>query len=146
MSDMADLNTRDRIDSALDEEALRRALRFEPDEHAPRFDAAALALAAERRTLSEQLLRVVRGAAVLGLGVGIPILVALVGFNTLADGDLTGPASIGLSLAAGIAQRLVTVGQFTTGPSVAVAALAAVLFAIVSERTTGREPLHARAS
>ena len=39
MSDMADRNV-DRIDSALDEEALRRALRFEPDEHPPRFDAA----------------------------------------------------------------------------------------------------------
>ena len=144
MSDMADRNTRDRIDSALDEEALRRALRFEPDEHPPRFDAAALALAAERRSLSGQLLRVVRGAAVLGLGLGIPILVALVGLNTLAERDLSGPASVGLSLVAAVAQRIVAVGEITTGPSVAVAALAAVLFAMAYERTTGMEPRRVR--
>ena len=135
----------DRLD-ALSETALRRALLLETDERPPRFDAAALAAVAERRTVLEQVRRAVRGVALVGISVGIEAAIALVAFNRLADLDLTGPASVGLSLVAAIAQRVVGVGELTANPSVAVAALAAVLFAIAYERSTGREPLHVRAS
>ena len=131
---------------ALSESALRRALLLEAHERPARFDAAALAAAAERRSVLEQVQRAVRGVALVGISVGIEAAVALVAFNSLADLDLTGPASVALSLLAAVAQHVVGIGELTANPSVAVAALAAVLFAIAYERGTGREPLHVRAS
>lgn len=139
------MNGMDQID-ALSEGALRRALRLEIDEQLPRLDAAALAAAAQRRTIQEQVLGAVRGIALVGISLGIEAVVALAAFNALAGLDLTGPASVALSLIAAVAQRVVVLGELTANPSVAVAALAAVLFAIAYERTTGREPLSVRAS
>ena len=142
------MNGMDRIDQpdALSEGALRRALRLETDEQPPRLDAFALAAAAERRTIQEHVLRAVRGISLVGISLGIGAVVALAALNALADVDLAGPASVALSLVAAVAQRAVVLGQFTAAPSVAVAALAAVLFAIAYERTTGREPMSVRAS
>ena len=131
---------------AFSESALRRALQLETDERPPRFDAAALAAAAERRTFVEQARRVVRGIALVGASLGLEAAVAVVAFNALGDLDLTGPIGLGLSLVAAIAKRVVAVGQLTTEPSVAVATLAAVLFAIAYERSTGREHLSVRSS
>lgn len=145
MKDVALPDQMDQLDS-LSEGVLRGALRLETDERPPRFDAAALAAAAERRTVLEQVQRAVRGVALVGISLGIEAAVALVAFNALADLDLTGPASVALSLVAAVAQRVVVLGELTADPSVAVAALAAVLFAIAYERSTGREPLSVRAS
>lgn len=128
------------------EGVLRRALRLDADEHPPRFDAAALAAAAEQRTFLDLVHGVVRAATVVGVGLGIEAAVALVALNTVADLDLTDPMSVVLALFAGVAQRAVVVGQVTAGPSVAVAALATVLFAIVHERTIGRERPYVGAS
>ncbi len=139
MNDMDELNT-------LNEGALRRALQLDPDERTARFDAAALVAAAEHRSPVEQLQRAIRAFAVIGVSAGLEAVVAVIAFNTLADLDLTEPAGLVLSLVAAVAQRVVAIGQLTTEPSVAVAALAAVLFAIVYERSTGREPPHVRAS
>jgi hypothetical protein len=145
MNGVDPLQQMDQLD-ALSESALRGALRLEADERPPRFDAAALAAAAEHRTLLEQAQRAVRGIALIGVSLGIEAAVALVAFNTLADLDLTGPVGVALSLVALVAQRVIVIGQVTTEPSVAVAALAAVLFAIVYERSTGRERMSVRAS
>ena len=145
MRDMDQLDQLEQLDP-VSEGLLRRALQFEADERPPRFDAAALAAVAERRTVLEQVRRAVRGIALVGISVGIEAAVALVAFNRLADLDLTGPASIALSLVAAVAQRVVGFGALTADPAVAVATLAAVLFAIAYERGTGREPLHVRAS
>lgn len=131
---------------ALSETLLRNALRLEADERPPRFDAIALAAAAERRSPVERLRRVLRGIALIGLSLGLEAAVALVAFNTLSDHDLTGVTGVGLSLLAAAAERAVAIGERTSEPTVAIAALAAVLFAIVHERNFGREPLHARAS
>ena len=142
---MKDVALPDQLD-ALGEGILRRALQLETDERPPRFDAAVLATAAERRTIQEQILRAVRGSALVGISLAIEVAVALVAFNTLADLDLTGPASVALTLLAAVAQRVVVLGELTANPSVAVAALAAVLFAIAYERSRGREPMRVRAS
>ncbi len=139
MNDMDELDT-------LSEGALRWALQLDPDERTARFDAAALVAAAEHRSPVEQLRRVMRGVALIGVSIGLEAVVAVLAFNALSDLDLTEPAGLVLSLVAAVAQRVVTIGQLTTEPSVAVAALAAVLFAIVYERNTGREPLSVRAS
>jgi hypothetical protein len=139
------MNGMDELD-AVSEDTLRGALRLESGERPPRLDAAALAAAAQQRTPLEQMQRAVRGIALIGVSLGIELTVALVAINTLADLDLTGPVGLALPVVVAIAQRVVVIGQLTTAPSVAVAALAAVLFAIVHERGTGRESQIVRAS
>lgn len=131
------------------ESILRRALQLDADERPPRFDAAALAAAAERRTARDLVHRGIRAATLVGITLGIEAAVALAAFNTVAGPDrtdLTDPISVGLTVFAGVAQRVAVVGQVTAAPSVAVAALAAVVFAIVHERNTGRERPYVRAS
>jgi hypothetical protein len=131
---------------AFGETALRQALRLDVDERAPRLDAMALATAAERRTVQEQLLRALRGMALVGVGIAAEAAVALAAFNALSDLDLTWPVGVGVSLVAAVAQRIVVIGGVTANPSVGVAALAAVILATVYERTTGRESMRVRAS
>jgi hypothetical protein len=131
---------------ALSEAALFRALRLEGDERGPRLDAAAIAFAACRRTLSEQLRRAIGGLALLGAGVAVEGVVAFAAFQLLAGVDLTGPMSLGLSLLAAVAERAVTLATLTASPSVGLAALAAVIFATIYERSSGRESLRVRAT
>lgn len=130
----------------LGENTLRAALRLEADERPARFDAAAIVAAAEHRTALEQVLRAVRGLALVGVSLGIEAVVALAAFNLLADLDLSEPFGLALAALAGVAQQVAVLGALTASPSVAVAALAAVLFATVYERGNGRESLNVRAS
>jgi hypothetical protein len=131
---------------ALAEGTLRRALRLEADERPPRLDAAAIIARAEHRTLLEQLLRAMRGTALVGVSLGIEALVAVAAFNLLANLDLTQPFGLALSALAVIAERVVAFAALTASPSVALAALAAVIFATLYERSTGRESINVRAS
>lgn len=130
----------------LSESTLRAALRLEADERPALFDAAAIVAAAEQRTALEQVLRAVRGLALVGVSLGIEAVVAVAAFNLLADLDLSEPFGVALSALAGVAQQVAVLGALTASPSVAVAALAAVVFATVYERTTGRESLNVRAT
>ena len=132
--------------AAFAEDLLRSALRLEKDEQPPRLDAKALAAAAEHRSIVDLARAAVRAVALIGVSLGIEAVVIIVAINALATLDITGPAGVALSLLAAVAQRAVIVGQVTADPSVAIAALAAVLFAIVHERGTGRERIHVRAS
>lgn len=131
---------------ALSETALVRALRLDGDERAPRLDAAAIALAAGRRTLSERIRRAIGGLALVGAGVAVEGAVAFAAFQLLARVDFTGPMSLGLSLLAAVAERAVTLAALTASPSVGLAALAAVIFATIYERSTGRDSLRVRAT
>ena len=131
---------------AIAEGTLRRALRLEADERSPRLDAAAIVVLAERRTVLEQLLRAMRGIALVGISLGIESIVAITAFNALANIDLSVPFGLVLSAVAVIAERLVAFGALTASPSVALAALAAVIFATLYERSNGRESINVRAS
>jgi len=131
---------------ALTEATLRRALRLDLDERPARFDAAAIVAAAEHRTALEQVLRAMRGMALVGVSLGIEAVVAVAAFNVLANVDLSEPFGLLLSALAVVAQQVAILGALTASPSVAVAALAAVVFATVYERTNGRESLNVRAS
>jgi hypothetical protein len=131
---------------ALSESILRRALRLEADERPPRLDAAAIVARSDRRTVLEQLLRAVRGLALVGVSVGIESAVAIAAFNVLASIDLSQPFALALSAVAGVAEQVVAFGALSASPSVAVAALAAVIFATVYERSNGKEPINVRAS
>ena len=131
---------------ALSESTLRRALRLEVDERAPRFDAAAIAASAERRTTVERLLRIVRGMALVGVGLGIEAVVGVAAFNALADLDPSGLYGFGLAMFVSVAERLVPLTTFAMDPAVATATLAAVVFATIYERSIGRESVRVQAS
>jgi hypothetical protein len=139
MNDMDDLD-------ALSEATLRRALRLDADERPARFDAAAIVAGAEHRTALEQLLRAMRGIALVGVSLGIESVVAIAAFNVLANVDLGAPFGLALSALAVVAQQVVAVGTLTASPSVALAALAAVVFATFYDRSAGRESINVRAS
>jgi len=130
----------------LSESTLRAALRLDVDERPVRFDAVAIVAAAEQRTALEQVLRALRGAALVGVSLGIEAVVAVAAFNILANVELSAPFGLALSTLAVVAQQVAVLGALTASPSVAVAALAAVVFATVYERTNGRESLNVRAS
>ena len=139
---MNDMDDRD----AVSESSLRRALRLEPDERVPRLDAMAIAAAAERRTVLEQLLRITRGIALVGVSLGIEAAVGVATFTWLADLDTSGLFGFGLSLVAAVAERLVPLAALATDPAVASATLAALVFATLYERANGRESVSGRAS
>jgi hypothetical protein len=139
------MNDMDELD-ALAEATLRRALRLDADERPARFDAAAIVAAAEHRTALGQLLRAMRGLALVGISLGIESVVAIAAFNVLANVDLSEPLGLVLSAIAVVAQQVVALGALTASPSVALAALAAVIFATLYEHSTGRESMNVRAS
>jgi hypothetical protein len=139
------MNDMDELD-ALAEASLRRALRLDADERPARFDAATIVSAAEHRTTLEQVLRAIRGIALVGVSLGIESVVAIAAFNVLATVDLSEAFGLALSGVAVVAQRAVAFGALTASPSVAVAALAAVIFATLYERGSGRESINVRAS
>jgi hypothetical protein len=139
---MRDVDDRD----TLAESTLRRALRLEADERPQRFDAAAIVAAAERRSLAQQLLRALRGIALVGVSLGVESVVGIAAFNALASVDLSVPFGFVLTAVAAGAEQVVALGALTASPSVAVAALATVIFAILYERSTGRESISVRAS
>src|SRR5258708_35385570 len=114
---------------ALSESALRQALRLDPDERGPRLDAAALAVAAGRRTVQEQILRGLRGLALVGIGVVAEGAVAFAAFNILAALDLTWPLDVALGIVMAVARRLVVFGSNSESPPVGLSTPAAVLFA-----------------
>ena len=130
--------------AALAESTLRQALRLEADERPSRFDAAAIVAAAERRTLPQQLLRALRGIALVGVSLGIESVVAIAAFNALASIDLSAPFGFVLTAVAAGAEQVVALGVLIANPSVAVAALATVIFATLYERSTGRESISVR--
>lgn len=131
---------------ALSEAALRRALQLDRDERPPRLDAAAIALAAGRRTVAERLRRGIGGLALVGAGLAVEGAVVLAGFRLLAAVDLTVPLSLGLAFFAAVAERAASLAALTASPSVGLAALAAVIFATIFERGGGRETMRVRAS
>ena len=139
------MNGMDELD-ALSENSIRAALRLDGDERPARFDAAAIVAAADHRTALEQVLRATRGVALVGVSLGIEGVVAIAAFNVLANLDLGEPFGLVLSALAVVAQQVAVVGALTASPSVAFAALAAVIVATVFERSNGRESMSVRAS
>ncbi len=131
---------------AVSETALRRALRLEPDERVSRLDATAIAARAAHRTPVERLLRIMRGVALVGVSLGIEAAVAVAAFTAFAELDPSGLYGLALASIAGLAERLVPLASFAMDPAVATATLAALVFATIYERSSGRESLRVRAT
>src|SRR5947207_15961823 len=124
MNDVPEIDT-------LPEATLRRALRLDADERPPRLDAVAIAAVAARRNTGEQLLRIARGLALVGISVGIFVSVAAAALPAVIDLDPSGLFGFALSAFATAAERLVPLATAATDPAVATATLAAPIFATV---------------
>jgi|SRR5437764_14752457 len=131
---------------ALAEATLRRALRLDADERPPRLDAVAIAAGAARRSTGEQLLRIARGLALVGISFGILVTLAAAALPAVMDVDPSGLFGFALAALAAAAERLVPLAALATDPAVATATLAALIFAIGYERGSGRESIRVRAS
>ena len=131
---------------ALSEATLRGALRLDPDERPARFDAAAIVSAAEHRGAIEQLLRFVRGTALIGAGLGIEAAIAVAAFAWVSELDPSGLFAFVLATLAGVAERAIPLAGLATDPSVATATLAALVFATAYERIRGKESVRVQAS
>jgi hypothetical protein len=134
----------ERRDDLLDETVLRRALKLEPDEGAPRFDASALAVLAQRREpLPPRVLGLtLAGAALLGFaaaGIWSSIFaVAPTAFDVAV-------ARV-VDVAVTIATILVPIAETLREPAVPLSLIAALGVAILYTLRERREHVHADAS
>jgi hypothetical protein len=124
-------------DALLTEGELRRALRLDAAELPPRLDAATLAARArERSSLAAASFAsaMVAVAAAAALMIGATIALAAIGPELLADAY-----GFGLGLLAAAAVPLAGIFDTFEQPSIPIAALAAVMFAIAYEYGQRRE-------
>lgn len=117
----------DRRDDLLDETILRRALRLEPDERAPRFDAAALAAAGQRPRLA-----VVSALVAVGLvSVGAVAVWSAVAF--FLPTVVANAFDVALLLLASLAVPASAIAEIAQQPVVPLSLLAALAIATAHE-------------
>jgi hypothetical protein len=118
----------DRRDDLLDEAILRRALRLEPDERSPVFDAAAIAAAARPRTR----LAVISALVAVGLGAA-GALTAWWAAAILAPAIVASAFDLVLGIVAVAAVPATTILGIAQQPAVPLSLLAAIAVAIAHE-------------
>lgn len=130
-------------DDLIDETVLRRSLRFEPDEQAPRFDVAVIAaMAGAEHSWRRTMLVVLAAAAVTG-AVGGTV------WSTIAEHGAQIASVVGnglLDALIALVTLLVPVAQAASEPVVPLSLLAALGVAIVHELRERRENAHVHAS
>jgi hypothetical protein len=133
----------ERRDDLLDEAVLRRALRFEADERVPRFNAGAIALAAQRHPFGRYTPFGALAAAVVLALAAIGIWTAIfAAFPAVADAAI----SAAIDAAVAVATLLIPIADFAAQPAVPLSLLAALGVAILHELRDRREHAHADAS
>ena len=133
----------ERRDDLLEEAVLRRALRLEADERAPRFDVGAIALAARRPAFANwYAFGALAGAAALAVTAWIVWTLVLAAFPPLADAVI----STAIDATVAIATLLLPIAEFAAQPAVPLSLLAALGVAILHELRDRREQAHANAS
>ncbi len=130
-------------DDLMDESVLRRSLRLEPDERAPRFDARAIALMAGDRPLPWWTLF----SAVAGLGVmaacAIVVWSVILAFApTLLDTVMSAIVEVAIR----VVTALEPVADIAVQPAIPLSLLAALGVAILHELRERREQPNANAS
>jgi len=133
----------ERRDDPLDEAILRRALRLEADERAPRFDAGAIAMAARRPAFRRwNNFGALAGAAVLAAtawGVWSEIFAI---FPTAGDALI----ATAIDAAVSVATLTVPIAELAAQPAVPLSLVAALGVAILHELRDRRGHAHANAS
>ena len=118
----------DRRDDMLDESVLRRALRLEPDERAPVFDAAAIAAAARPRT------RLAVTSALVAVGLGAAgALTAWWAATMIAPAVVASAFDLVLALVALLAVPATTIVGIVQQPAVPLSLAAAIAIATAHE-------------
>lgn len=130
-------------DDLMDESVLRRSLRLEPDERAPRFDARAIALMAGDRPLPWwTMFSAVAGLIVMAACAIVVWSVILAFAPALLD---TGLSAV-VDVAIWVVTRLEPVADIAVQPAIPLSLLAALGVAILHELRERREQLNANAS
>ena len=134
----------DRHDDLFDESVLRRALRLEPDESAPRFDARTIALMA-RQPVAPTLRQAgfaLGAALVVGFAAGNVWSAIFAAAPSIADAAMSGLVDLAISVAA----VLLPLADVAQQPAIPLSLLAALAVAILYELRERRERAHANAS
>jgi hypothetical protein len=129
-------------DELLDEAVLRRALRFEDDERAPRFSAEAIALQAQRDPTRRAMFAAMAGAGAVAATAGVVWSAIFAAGPSLAS---AATASV-VDIAVGAAGLLLPIAALAVQPAVPLSLVAALGVAILHERRERREPAHENAS
>ena len=131
----------ERRDDLLDEAVLRRALRLEADERAPRFDAAAFALAAPA-FMRRNAFGALAAAVVLGVAAAVVWSAIFTAFPAVADAAM----ATAIDAVIAIATLFLPIAELAAQPAVPLSLLAALGVAILHELRDRREHEHANAS
>lgn len=130
-------------DDLMDESVLRRSLRLEPDERAPRFDARAIALMAGDRPLPWwTMFSAVAGLIVMAACAIVVWSVILAFAPALLDTGLSAVVDVAIWVVTG----LEPVADIAVQPAIPLSLLAALGVAILHELRERREQLNANAS
>lgn len=130
-------------DDLMDESVLRRSLRLEPDERAPRFDARAIALMAGDRPLpSWTMFSAVAGLMVMAACAIVVWSVILAFAPALLDTVMSAVVDVAIR----VVTALEPVADIAVQPAIPLSLLAALGVAILHELRERREQLHADAS
>jgi hypothetical protein len=130
----------------IDELLLRSALRIDASERAPRLDAVAIALRAARRSPLELALATVRVGVLMGFALALGLGAAYAALGLVGELDPTGLLGVAIAAAAWGLTLVAQAAVLLMSPTIGLASLAALLFAIVYESAIRRERVHAEAS
>ena len=130
-------------DDLMDESVLRRSLRLEPDERAPRFDARVIALLAGNRPLPLWTTFSAVAGLVVMAGCAIVVWSVILAF---APALLDAVMSAVVDVAIRVVTALAPVADIAVQPAIPLSLLAALGVAILHELRERREQLHANAS
>ena len=130
-------------DDLMDESVLRRSLRLEPDERAPRFDARVIALLAGNRALPLWTTFSAVAGLVVMAGCAIVVWSVILAF---APALLDAVMSAVVDVAIRVVTALAPVADIAVQPAIPLSLLAALGVAILHELRERREQLHANAS
>ena len=130
-------------DDLMDESVLRRSLRLEPDERAPRFDARVIALLAGNRPLPLWTTFSAVAGLVVMAGCAIVVWSVILAF---APALLDAVMSAVVDVAIRVVTAFAPVADIAVQPAIPLSLLAALGVAILHELRERREQLHANAS
>lgn len=131
-----------RRDDLLDEAVLRRALRLDDDERAPRFDARAMAEAARTRMSPAMMLAGVLVALAIGLSASV-LWAGAIANAAAVSGEALDLLFDGVAAAAEVLYPIV---QTVSDPAMPLALLAAIVVTIYHETRMRRGSTHAQAA
>jgi hypothetical protein len=132
----------ERHEDLIDEAMLRRSLRLEPDEAAPRFDARAIALAAQRPAITPRTAAIIVATAA---ALGVAAVAVWSTLLALAPAVANAAMTAAIEIIVAVATLLLPIAEIAQQPAVPLSLIAALGVAILHELRERREHAHATA-